>query len=290
VIGEAELRRRAARWSIDPMVADLDYSLGWFIAAFYGASEGTERLCFKGGTCLRKCYFGDYRFSEDLDFTATARLSPERLLDWVERAAHWAAEADGPDYRASPPRLETVHDEYGSETYQVRVYYRGPLQWGGSPRAIRMDVTRDEEIVLSPTERVLIHPYSDGPVLPQVKIPCYTLVEVLAEKVRAVGGQRRFAISRDLYDIHQLVQSGVAPADVMPLLPTKFQARGLDIATLSAQTITSRRSEFEHDWNRRLSYLVRGEHALAFESAWETTVGLLRQIEEYLATSVPPAT
>ncbi|CAN5145726.1 hypothetical protein BH20BAC1_BH20BAC1_03460 [soil metagenome] len=24
---------------------------------------------FKGGTCLRKCYFPDYRFSEDLDFT-----------------------------------------------------------------------------------------------------------------------------------------------------------------------------------------------------------------------------
>ena len=86
------------------MVADLDYSLGWFIAAFYGASEGAERLYFKGGTCLRKCYFGDYRFSEDLDFTATARLSPERLLDWVERAARWAAEADGPDYRAPSAR------------------------------------------------------------------------------------------------------------------------------------------------------------------------------------------
>jgi predicted nucleotidyltransferase component of viral defense system len=171
----------------------------------------------------------------------------------------------------------------------VRVYYRGPLQWGGSPRAIRMDVTCDEEVVLSPTERVLIHPYSDAPVLTQVKIPCYTLVEVLAEKVRAVGGQRRFAISRDLYDIHRLVQFGVAPADVMPLLPAKFQVKGLDLAALSAETITPRRSDFEDDWNRRLSYLVRGEHALPFEAAWETTVGLLRQIEEYLAASVPPA-
>ena len=24
---------------------------------------------FKGGTCLRKCYYETYRFSEDLDFT-----------------------------------------------------------------------------------------------------------------------------------------------------------------------------------------------------------------------------
>jgi predicted nucleotidyltransferase component of viral defense system len=28
-------------------------------------------LIFKGGTCLRKCYFPNYRFSEDLDFTST---------------------------------------------------------------------------------------------------------------------------------------------------------------------------------------------------------------------------
>ena len=28
-----------------------------------------DTLVFKGGTALRKCYFGDYRFSEDLDFS-----------------------------------------------------------------------------------------------------------------------------------------------------------------------------------------------------------------------------
>ena len=28
-----------------------------------------ERLAFKGGTAIKRCYFGKYRFSEDLDFT-----------------------------------------------------------------------------------------------------------------------------------------------------------------------------------------------------------------------------
>jgi len=279
MIGEAELRRLAARWGVDPMVVDLDYSLGWFIAALYEANEEAERLYFKGGTCLRKCYFGDYRFSEDLDFTAVTQPSPDRLLDWVEQAAHWAEETDGPDYRASPPRLETLRNEYGSETYQVRVYYRGPLQWGGSPRAIRMDVTRDEEMVRPSTERRLIHPYSDEPVLARVRVPCYTLIEILAEKLRAVGGQRRFAISRDIYDIHQLVQAGVTPADVIPLLPTKFKARELDIAKLDVQKVVARRADFEDDWNRRLSYLVRGELAVDFEVAWETTLMVLKQID-----------
>ncbi len=282
MIGEAELRRCAARWGVDPMMADLDYSLGWFIAALYSANEITSRLCFKGGTCLRKCYFADYRFSEDLDFTATVRLSPDRLLEWVEQATRWAAEADGPNYRASPPRLETVHDEYGSETYQVRVYYRGPLRWGGDPRAIRLDVTREERLVLAPAIRRLIHPYSDGPVLAQAEIACYTLIEVLAEKVRAVGGQRRFAISRDIYDIHRLVQSGVTVADVVPLLPAKFAARGVDIETLAVERFTARRAAFEDDWNQRLGHLVQDASPVTFDATWETTVDVLRQVEESL--------
>jgi len=282
MIGEAELRRCAARWSVDPMVVDLDYSLGWFIAALYSANEVTGRLCFKGGTCLRKCYFANYRFSEDLDFTATVHLSPDRLLEWVEQATRWAAEADGPDYRASSLRLETVQDEYGSETYQVRVYYRGPLHWGGSPRAIRLDVTRAERLVLAPAIRRLIHSYSDGPVLAQAEIACYTLIEVLAEKVRAVGGQRRFAISRDIYDIHRLVQSGVTAADVVPLLPTKFKARGLDTEALNVERVIARRAAFEGDWNRRLTHLVQDVRAVTFDAAWEATVDVLRQIEEGL--------
>ncbi len=181
VIGEAELRRQATRWGVDPMVVDLDYGLGWFLAALYGANGEVDRLVFKGGTCLRKACFADYRFSEDLDFTATLRPEPSLLLAWVERAARWSTDHDGPDFGVSVSRVETLEDDYGQETYQVRLYYRGPLQWGGSPRAIRLDVTRDEVLVLPPVARSLIHPYSDADALGTPEIPCYALEEILAE-------------------------------------------------------------------------------------------------------------
>lgn len=87
----------------------------------------------KGGTCLRKSYFADYRFSEDLDFTTTAFLAPDTLMAWVKRTVRWAVEHDGPDFTATLARLEIVKDEYGSESYQVRVYFRGPLRWGCTP-------------------------------------------------------------------------------------------------------------------------------------------------------------
>lgn len=39
--------------------------------------EPAESWVFKGGTCLKKCYFETYHFSEDLDFT----LRNEEHLD-----------------------------------------------------------------------------------------------------------------------------------------------------------------------------------------------------------------
>lgn len=276
MIAEAEIRRKAAPWGVDLMVVDLDYSLGWFLAALHYSGRLADLLRFKGGTCLRKCYFADYRFSEDLDFTATTYVSPEALTGLVERATHWAADHDGPDFAALPMRLAVVEDEYGSESYQVRVYYRGPLRWSGTPRAIRLDVTREERLLLPAAPRRLIHTYSDAEALGQVEIACYALEEILAEKLRAVVAQRRFAISRDLYDIHRLVQAGVSVADVAPLLPAKCAARGIDIAVLDADHLLNRRSALEEDWNRRLSYLVANPGAVTFAAAWQSTINAVR--------------
>ena len=138
----------------------------------------------------------------------------------MARTAHWAIKHDGPDFAAALARLEVIEDEYSSESYQVRVYFQGPLRWGGAPPAIRLDVTRDERLLLPTSERRLIHPYSDAEMLETIPVACYALAEILAEKLRAVGAQRRFAISRDLYDFHCLIQTGILVTEVVSLLPT----------------------------------------------------------------------
>lgn len=55
---------------IPETVLERDYCLSWFLVGL-SRSPLRDRLAFKGGTALKKCYFGDYRFSEDLDFTLT---------------------------------------------------------------------------------------------------------------------------------------------------------------------------------------------------------------------------
>lgn len=56
------------RRRIPEAVLELDYCLAWFLIGLSGSSL-YEDLIFKGGTALKRCYFHDYRFSEDLDFT-----------------------------------------------------------------------------------------------------------------------------------------------------------------------------------------------------------------------------
>ncbi len=277
MISEAEIRRISAATRVDPMVVDLDYSLGWFLLGMRKTSTSLGGLLFKGGTCLRKCYFHDYRFSEDLDFTATKYLSPADIEDWVKKSVDWVSNYDGPDFHVQPIHFEVVDDEYGNESYQARIYYRGPLRWGGSPRTVKLDITRAEAILLPVNEKQIIHSYSDQASFADINLPCYSLEEVIAEKIRAVGGQRRFAVSRDLYDIYNLISTGIDVNAVKQILPRKFEIKGLTMKGIDVNNIKLRRSAFELDWERRLGYLVT-KNNLEFETVWQHVLLLLDEV------------
>lgn len=277
MISEAEIRRISAASRVDPMVVDLDYSLGWFLLGMRKTSTSLGGLLFKGGTCLRKCYFHDYRFSEDLDFTATKYLSPADIEVWVKKSVDWVSNYDGPDFHVQPIHFEVVDDEYGNESYQARIYYRGPLRWGGSPRTVKLDITRAEVILLPVNEKQIIHSYSDQASFADINLPCYSLEEVIAEKIRAVGGQRRFAVSRDLYDIYNLISTGIDVNAVKQILPRKFEIKGLTMRGIDVNNLKIRRSAFELDWERRLGYLVTKDN-LEFETVWQQVLLLLDEV------------
>lgn len=68
MIPKAEVMAVAGATQLLPTTIEKDYALGWFL---FGMAQHADlrRWIFKGGTCLKKCYFDTYRFSEDLDFT-----------------------------------------------------------------------------------------------------------------------------------------------------------------------------------------------------------------------------
>lgn len=279
MIPEAEVRRMAAAAGVDTMVQDLDYALGWFLSGLFATLPQDSPLVFKGGTCLRKCYFANYRFSEDLDFTLIRAWPVEALADAIEKVRVWSLDVDGPDFGAAPVRLEVVNDEYGLESYQARIYYRGPLRWGGTPRAIQLDVSRGEPLVFPVTARSLFHPYSDASRMQSSQIPCYDLAEMFTEKLRAISGQRRFAISRDIYDIHQLAKAGIALNQVRDALPVKLAAKGIALSALSVDSLEARRQIFEADWQKRLVHLLPPQQPVSFTVVWQDVLDVVAALQ-----------
>src|SRR5262245_7200826 len=70
---------KGVKWEI----IERDYLLSWILYAI--AQQPSLGIVFKAGTALKKCYFLDYRYSEDVDFTAIDLQKPtyEKELQMV---------------------------------------------------------------------------------------------------------------------------------------------------------------------------------------------------------------
>ena len=76
MIDKREILATAQQTSLTPPVVEKDYVLGRMLAGIYWHRAFAESWICKGSTCLKKCFFETYRFSEDFDFTL---CNPEHL-------------------------------------------------------------------------------------------------------------------------------------------------------------------------------------------------------------------
>ena len=78
---------------IPESVLERDYCLAWFLVGLSQSQLG-KLLIFKGGTALKRCHFGDYRFSEDLDFTLARAADFAEIRAGLEEIYQHVAQAD----------------------------------------------------------------------------------------------------------------------------------------------------------------------------------------------------
>jgi predicted nucleotidyltransferase component of viral defense system len=205
------LQEARKRLGIPWEILERDYILSWVLAGIGEVEVLGQTLVFKGGTALKKCYFGNYRFSEDLDFSG-----PEGVPtgDSMEKAIREACGA------ASKLLDEYAHVEIISERYRERDLHpggqeaftiRARLPWQKEPLTRVMIETAIDERVLRPaSRRRIIHEYGE-PLDAEVQV--YRLEEIVAEKLRAIlqhiGNldERGWARSRarDYYDLWRVL-------------------------------------------------------------------------------------
>ena len=93
MIRPAEIQKKANKERVRDTQIEKDYILTWILSGVTNNEVLSKALAFKGGTVLKKFYFKDYRYSEDLDFTLVDDgISNEAIQDAFQEVFRYVRE------------------------------------------------------------------------------------------------------------------------------------------------------------------------------------------------------
>lgn len=260
-------------------VLERDYLLSWVLAGIGQVESLRDTLVFKGGTALKKCYFGDYRFSEDLDFSGLEGVPTGEAMERAVREACAAAAKLLDEYAP----VEIVCERYterdphpgGQEAFTIRARF----PWQRQPQTrVMIETTVDETILRPAPTRPVLHGYGE-PLEADVRVYC--LEEIVAEKLRAIlqhvekleerGWSRSRA--RDYYDLWRVLggyRDQMDLSDFPAFLREKCAVR--DVVFVGPEDFFQERllAYVEKTWDQWLGPLVPGL------PIFQTVIGELR--------------
>ena len=235
----------AGRRRIPEAVIERDYVLAWLLTGLAG-HRMREVLAFKGGTALRRCWFEDYRFSEDLDFTLTRAIPFDEVLKGLSEVFASVEAACG--LRIGFDR-DDRHGHHNSHTFYLR--YQGPLP---ASNDVKVDITINEILCFPLRDRPILRTYAgfdDLPEGPTLKV--YAIEEIVVEKLLALSDRARNE-PRDLYDLWRLFGStDVRIAEMRTELEAKLTFRQRAIAGME-QAIAAKEERLRRLWSIRLAH------------------------------------
>ncbi|WP_257670923.1 nucleotidyl transferase AbiEii/AbiGii toxin family protein [Parapedobacter tibetensis] len=271
MILKKEIEKKALEHEVSRSTIDKDWVLGHFIDAIFSIEQCRQALIFKGGTCLRKCYFPDYRFSEDLDFTST---NPDFKLgeDLLRQIMSLVQERAG-----MPLHLEKLTDLRHNDMptgYAAIVKFWGadhskdqvppdPSRWTTS---IKIEIIQYEKMLFEPTVKTVYHDYSDQLTPAIEEIACYDIREVLSEKLRALI-QRSYTAPRDYFDIWYLSKhvNDLEWAEIKQAFFEKMEFKGLEFTGVDQLINPKSENTVKRAWKNSLGHQIASRKLPAFD-------------------------
>lgn len=171
-----------------------------------------SKMIFKGGTCLRKCFWGSStRFSLDLDFTYLEEREPDDII--IEIASIFNKNFFDITFSVDSEDFYVTEDKLSCGAKVKYVY-----DWGSG--FFNIDISVREKPILPTLKRSLIgQEYFKYLEFELPLVACFQLEELLAEKIRAAYQRMR---AQDIFD---LTLFGEKPLDldaVRTLVVIKF--------------------------------------------------------------------
>lgn len=213
MIRKSEIEQISKQKQIGKSQIDKDWVLSHLLMAIISLPELTNRMVFKGGTCIKKCYIPDYRFSEDLDFTITDNkyvFNADVVSEIMKKATDLSFDEEfnrGIQFKLK--NIEPTKSKEEEQGFKVFLHYWGAdhkknempsdsiLSWH---HTIKLDINHTEEIIFPVKKRPIGHNYSDKEIFRHTLVNCYSIEEILTEKLRSLI-QRKYTSPRNCYDI-----------------------------------------------------------------------------------------
>lgn len=222
--------------------------MGWLLWAISNDSTLRNSLILKGSNCLRKIYFPDTRFSDDLDFTTCSIDSESVFAERLRKVCDMVTDSTGIvfDNNRLIVRQKDTPDK-DCKALDGRVYFSGFAGEASVAMRVKFDVSEYEKIVL-PTPRLpIIHDYNDADAC-RCDVLTYALEEVLAEKLRSWIQRTR---ARDLFDAVKILQSDAIPISKSRILSVFIQKtifKGILAAGRDEMLVQSKFEMIQKSW------------------------------------------
>ena len=267
-----ELHRVAEKEGLRFDQAEKDYVILWVLRGLVRSGLTRHGWVFKGGTCLRHCYYKGYRFSEDIDFSCRpGGDNLEASLRLLHKAG-LAVQADS-GIQLSVKNPITIPGDF-----QIEIpieYSRGGIRRQGLPQ-VKIHLTFDEPILETPAVCTIRSGYSD---LSAFKVRSYTKKEIVAEKLRSLlQQQKKWPRPRDLYDLWYMLchrRERFARTELLPMFQEKCRIRDIE-PDLSGITSNNLREWNKKAWRDRLGPMMK--ELPDFDIVWKEWTETFRRL------------
>jgi len=246
MIKPGEIQQKAREVGVRDQQIEKDYILSWILKGVSQHDQLSNIMVFKGGTVLKKIYFADYRFSEDLDFTLLDNeITNTQIFARFKEAFEYIRD------EANIPLDIIDNNEHEDGGINFYISYVGPLGGQGNNKRVKVDISRSEKLEFEPVLNPAFIDYTD---LEEYDLLCYPLKEVLIEKLRSV--MQRMA-ARDFYDIwYLLVEHGMEADFYLDEFRNKCASKGLNAADFHKK-LAERLPQYKGRWKSSMSEQIK---------------------------------
>jgi predicted nucleotidyltransferase component of viral defense system len=225
-----------------------DYVLSWLLIGI-AKSKLCKNVAFKGGTALKKFYFPDYRFSEDLDFTLLSEMSLKEIELQLQEIYKIVLDE-------SNVKLALKNSEEHMNGYTFYINFSGPLGADITRGEIKADFTVKEKLIFKPSLKKLMRGYDEYSDIPEdIEMKIYTLGEIFIEKILSLLDNARRE-PRDIYDLWYFLKNKCADYELLAE-PILEKGRYKEIVSFDILLILKKKENaYKKLWEKRLAYHI----------------------------------